>query len=286
MSVFVRKPDVRSCTEHGGSDRPLRDLAARSEVVFFLLAILTRRAPDGSSCFEACTARRAGSHSSGPRGLRSWPTAWRSAAGRLRCRRAAVRPRSAVLRGELSSRSRRASALPPSSPCCHCWPCVRVGGTASPRWPPCDIFGCQPQRSPRRGYPGGGTVRADVERCWPLAPTDAAGRLLDAARSNVGRGTRRGAAGVAGGRPAAWAPGGGPHRRTDPVLAQLARSAKGWTARPGQQDLSTATGPGRAQAPARTQSETTAPVPDAKAGSPDGPGCRATSVSCSRRSPR
>ena len=196
VSVFGRKPDVLVRQQTMGASRSASaaDLAARSEVVFFLLGDLGQIEAQltGPSGFEA------GVHSPtiaviatalAPEGLRN--LAHRVAertAGRLRLVDAPLSgPRSAVLRGELSiAVGAASSAYPGIEPVLSLLgPCLRVGGIGSAQV----AHACE-QLMVAAAAVGLGEAILVAERSgldvdallanWRR--TDAAGRLLDAAR--------------------------------------------------------------------------------------------------------
>lgn len=196
VSVFGRKPDVLVRQQAVGAARAASaaDLAARCEVVFFLLGDLDQVEAQltGPSGFEA------GVHSPTiaviataltPEGLRS--LAHRVAertAGRLRLVDAPLSgPRSAVLRGELSiAVGAASSAYPGIEPVLSLLgPCLRVGGIGSAQV----AHACE-QLMVAAAAVGLGEAILVAERSgldvdallanWRR--TDAAGRLLDAAR--------------------------------------------------------------------------------------------------------
>ena len=276
-------------------ERPVpADLAARSEVVFFLLGDLDQIEAQltGPSGFEA------GVHSPtiaviatalAPEGLRS--LAHRVAertAGRLRLVDAPLSgPRSAVLRGELSiAVGAASSAYPGIEPVLSLLgPCLRVGGIGSAQV----AHACE-QLMVAAAAVGLGEAILVAERSgldvdallanWRR--TDAAGRLLDAAREQTE--VAGGGAGAAGRRwwPARWR--WAPARRTASACPlrccpSYARSATGWTTRAWETRISApATGPGPQRRPGRDQPEADRrrPVPGRrKAASPSAaPACR------------
>lgn len=199
VSVFGRKPDVLVRQQTMGAARAASaaDLAARSELVFFLLGGLDQIEAQlaGPSGFEA------GVHSAtvavittalAPEGLRS--LAHRVAdrtAGRLRLVDAPLSgPRSAVLRGELSiAVGAASSAYPGIEPVLSLLgPCLRVGGIGSAQV----AHACE-QLMVAAAAVGLGEAILVAERSgldvdallanW--RQTDAAGRLLDAAREQL-----------------------------------------------------------------------------------------------------
>ncbi len=200
ISVFGRKPDVLVRQQAMGAARAASpaDLAARSEVVFFLLNGLDQIESQlsGPSGFEA------GVHSPtiaviatalAPDGLRSLAhrTAERTA-GRLRVVDAPLSgPRSAVLRGEVSiAVGVASSAYPGIEPLLSLLgPCVRVGGIGSAQV----AHACE-QLMVAAAAAGLGEAILVAERSgldvdallanWRR--TDAAGQLLDAAREQRG----------------------------------------------------------------------------------------------------
>lgn len=200
VSVFGRKPDVLVRQQAVGAARAASpaDLAARCEVVFFLLGDLEQIEAQltGPSGFEA------GVHSPtiavvatalAPDGLRS--LAHRVAdrtAGRLRLVDAPLSgPRSAVLRGELSiAVGAASSAYPGIEPVLSVLgPCLRVGGIGSAQV----AHACE-QLVVAATAVGLGEAILVAERSgldvdallanWQR--TDAAGRLLEAAREQRG----------------------------------------------------------------------------------------------------
>jgi 2-hydroxy-3-oxopropionate reductase len=200
VSVSGRKPDVLVRQQAMGAGRAASpaDLAARSEVVFFLLGGLEQIEAQltGPSGFEA------GVHSPtvaviatavSPEGLRTLAhrTAERTA-GRLRLVDAPLSgPRSAVLRGELSiAVGVASSAYPGIEPLLSLLgPCLRVGGLGSAQV----AHACE-QLMVAAAAAGLGEAILVAERSgldvdallanWRR--TDAAGHLLDAARQQRG----------------------------------------------------------------------------------------------------
>ena len=200
LSVFGRKPDVLARQLATGAARAASpaDLAARSEVVFFLLGGLDQieASLTGPSDFEA------GVHSPttaiitsalAPEGLRSLAhrTADRTA-GRLRLVDAPLSgPRSAVLRGEVSITVGVASSAYPGIErvLSLLGPCLRVGGIGSAQV----AHACE-QLVLAAAAAGLGEAMLVAERAgldvdallanWRRA--DSAGRLFDTARDQRG----------------------------------------------------------------------------------------------------